>query len=48
MGIPHSLQDANWNVTIPAGLWKGMSPPVELEHKALWVIKQFNFNMQAA
>ena len=27
MGLLNSLQDANWNVNIPAGLWKGMSPP---------------------
>jgi hypothetical protein len=42
MGLPHSLQDTNWNVTIPASLWKDMSPPC-----GTGTIKQFNFGVQA-
>ncbi|XP_049367925.1 uncharacterized protein LOC125832773 [Solanum verrucosum] len=44
MDISDRFQDTYWYVSISIGVWKGMSFAIELEHRALLVLKKLNLN----
>ena len=48
MGIYNGFQDPDWDVTLQLVYGKTCHLPVELEHRAYWAIKKFNFDMQQA
>ena len=45
MGLLNRLQNTYWDVLIKVGLWEGLSLPVDLENRAYWAIKKFNFDL---
>lgn len=48
IGIPDSIQDVDWHVTLPYSVRESLSSAVELEHRAYWAIKQLNFDLTKA
>nr|GFA25919.1 reverse transcriptase domain-containing protein [Tanacetum cinerariifolium] len=40
--------NSRWLYTIPASLWKSMSPSTRIEHRAFWALKHANFDLKNA
>nr|XP_009795559.1 PREDICTED: uncharacterized protein LOC104242233 [Nicotiana sylvestris] len=48
-GILHDgLQNTDWNVPIPVGVWEDCHLPVELDHKDMWDLKKLNLAWDVA
>ena len=48
MGIPHSIQDTHWNVTLPTRLRENLPLTPRLEHRAHWAIRKWNMDLKQA
>ena len=48
MELPNSIQDSQKYVPIQTCIWKGLSLSVELEHKAMWVMKKLKLDWTKA
>ncbi|XP_070009737.1 uncharacterized protein [Nicotiana sylvestris] len=42
------LQNTDWNVPIPVGVWEDCHLPVELDHKDMWDLKKLNLAWDVA
>jgi hypothetical protein len=47
MGLPENLQSPYLIKSFSISLWEVLSSSVELEHKAYWALKFFNFDHTA-
>ena len=48
LGIPYSIQDTHWNVTLQLVYGKTCHLLVELEHRAHWAIQKWNMDLKLA